>query len=132
MGALEKAGHKFKKKPDEGRMKGLAFAYDADRYWVEICSRSSAYQHKNSCNFSQVMLRIKSPAHSIPLYRDYFGMTLVRELHFPKNKDRHTTAAMRTIWASDTSAFWWMTCTSSATPCLLPGFLSTRNRTTAV
>ena len=26
------------------------------------------------------MLRIKSPAHSIPFYRDYFGMTLVREV----------------------------------------------------
>jgi len=95
--ALEKAGHKFKKKPDEGRMKGLAFAYDADRYWVEICSRSSAYQHKNSCNFSQVMLRIKSPAHSIPFYRDYFGMTLVRELHFPKNKGAFSLYFLATI-----------------------------------
>eukprot|EP00466_Bigelowiella_natans_P020795 jgi/Bigna1/89572/estExt_fgenesh1_pg.C_510148 len=26
----------FKKRPDEGRMKGLAFAYDPDKYWVEI------------------------------------------------------------------------------------------------
>jgi len=31
---LEKAGCTFKKKPDEGRMKGLAFAYDPDGYWV--------------------------------------------------------------------------------------------------
>jgi lactoylglutathione lyase len=30
---LEKAGVSFKKKPDEGRMKGLAFAYDPDGYW---------------------------------------------------------------------------------------------------
>jgi hypothetical protein len=30
---LEKAGCSFKKKPDEGRMKGLAFVYDPDGYW---------------------------------------------------------------------------------------------------
>ena len=30
---LEMAGVTFKKKPDEGRMKGLAFAYDPDGYW---------------------------------------------------------------------------------------------------
>ena len=53
-------GVTFKKKPDEGRMKGLAFAYDADRCWVEIGGRSES-THKNVCNFSQVMLRIKEP-----------------------------------------------------------------------
>ena len=26
-------------KPDEGGMKGLAFAYDPDGYWVEIVKR---------------------------------------------------------------------------------------------
>lgn len=30
---LEEKGVSFKKKPDEGRMKGLAFAYDPDGYW---------------------------------------------------------------------------------------------------
>jgi len=30
---LEKAGVTFKKKPEEGRMKGIAFAYDPDGYW---------------------------------------------------------------------------------------------------
>jgi len=33
---LEKAGNSFKKKPDEGRMKGLAFVYDPDGYWVRL------------------------------------------------------------------------------------------------
>ena len=36
---LEKAGVKFHKKPDEGGMKGLAFALDPDGYWVEIIKR---------------------------------------------------------------------------------------------
>ena len=30
---LEEKGVTFKKKPDEGRMPGIAFAYDPDGYW---------------------------------------------------------------------------------------------------
>lgn len=30
---LEKAGVEFQKKPDDGTMKGLAFAKDPDGYW---------------------------------------------------------------------------------------------------
>ena len=32
-------GVDFKKKPDEGNMKGLAFAFDPDNYWVELVKR---------------------------------------------------------------------------------------------
>jgi lactoylglutathione lyase len=41
---LEAAGVKFQKKPDEGRMKGLAFALDPDGYWVEIVKRMNEEQ----------------------------------------------------------------------------------------
>ena len=34
-------GVKFQKKPDEGRMKGLAFALDPDGYWVELVRQRS-------------------------------------------------------------------------------------------
>jgi lactoylglutathione lyase len=37
--AIEKLGYGFKKKPDEGSMKGLAFALDPDGYAVEIIKR---------------------------------------------------------------------------------------------
>eukprot|EP00039_Didymoeca_costata_P006430 m.90085 g.90085 ORF g.90085 m.90085 type:complete len:743 (+) comp13255_c0_seq6:75-2303(+) len=40
--ALEKAGCKFQKKPDEGKMKGLAFVLDPDGYWVELVKREVA------------------------------------------------------------------------------------------
>ena len=65
---LEAAGVTFKKKPDEGMMKGLAFAYDPDGYWVEICSRGGAEGHgiDNKFNLSQTMMRIKDPAKTIP------------------------------------------------------------------
>merc|ERR1719410_1387157 len=37
---LDKNGVKMQKKPDEGRMKGLAFALDPDGYWIEIVKRA--------------------------------------------------------------------------------------------
>jgi lactoylglutathione lyase len=33
---LEAAGVRFQKRPDEGRMKGIAFALDPDGYWIEV------------------------------------------------------------------------------------------------
>ncbi|XP_061480880.1 lactoylglutathione lyase isoform X3 [Rhineura floridana] len=33
---FEELGVKFVKKPDEGKMKGLAFIQDPDGYWIEI------------------------------------------------------------------------------------------------
>ena len=38
---LTDAGVEFKKKPDDGSMKGLAFAIDPDGYWVEIVKRGA-------------------------------------------------------------------------------------------
>eukprot|EP01125_Pyxidicula_operculata_P009078 TRINITY_DN2_c0_g1_i1.p1 TRINITY_DN2_c0_g1~~TRINITY_DN2_c0_g1_i1.p1 ORF type:complete len:331 (-),score=78.16 TRINITY_DN2_c0_g1_i1:131-1123(-) len=83
---LESNGVKFQKKPDEGRMKGLAFALDPDGYWIEIVRRGENSGIKNYYNLSQTMIRIKDPAKSVPFYRDVLGMTLVRETHFPDAK----------------------------------------------
>lgn len=33
---FEKLGVNFVKKPDDGKMKGLAFITDPDGYWIEI------------------------------------------------------------------------------------------------
>ena len=40
---LEKNGCKFKKKPSEGGMRGLAFVYDPDGYWVELIERGVSF-----------------------------------------------------------------------------------------
>ncbi len=37
---LEKKGARFKKKPQDGSMRGLAFVYDDDGYWVELIQRN--------------------------------------------------------------------------------------------
>ena len=34
--AREERGEEFVKKPDDGKMKGLAFIKDPDGYWIEI------------------------------------------------------------------------------------------------
>eukprot|EP00162_Nutomonas_longa_P013377 comp21544_c0_seq1/m.47168 comp21544_c0_seq1/g.47168 ORF comp21544_c0_seq1/g.47168 comp21544_c0_seq1/m.47168 type:complete len:338 (-) comp21544_c0_seq1:1247-2260(-) len=86
---LEKHGVKFQKKPDDGRMKGLAFALDPDGYWIEILRRGETTRGKTPtrrANLSQTMVRIKDPAKSLPFYKDVFGMDVICERHFPEFK----------------------------------------------
>eukprot|EP00238_Polyblepharides_amylifera_P001165 CAMPEP_0196571384 /NCGR_PEP_ID=MMETSP1081-20130531/1571_1 /TAXON_ID=36882 /ORGANISM="Pyramimonas amylifera, Strain CCMP720" /LENGTH=405 /DNA_ID=CAMNT_0041888313 /DNA_START=71 /DNA_END=1285 /DNA_ORIENTATION=- len=78
---LEAAGVEFKKKPDEGRMKGLAFVYDPDGYWMEIIGRAASPDAPKYA-FAQTMLRVKDPKKSIEFYTGTLGMTVVRESHF--------------------------------------------------
>ena len=79
---LEQAGCSFKKKPDEGRMKGLAFVYDPDGYWVELVKRGEKAKFTNDFNFSQTMLRVKDPQKSVAFYQR-MGMKVLSEKHFP-------------------------------------------------
>lgn len=75
-------GVDFKKKPDEGRMKNIAFAYDPDGYWVELVTRSNTVEiPSNYFNLSQCMIRVKNPKKTIPFYQS-LGMSLIREIHF--------------------------------------------------
>lgn len=38
---FQKMGVEFVKKPDDGKMKGLAFVKDPDNYWIEIFNCNS-------------------------------------------------------------------------------------------
>lgn len=59
------------------RMKGLAFAYDPDGYWVEIVKRRcNVGTIPNYFNFSQTMLRVKDAEKSIAFY-EALGMKMV-------------------------------------------------------
>lgn len=82
---LEAAGVKFRKKPDEGRMKGLAFALDPDGYWVEIVRREKL-GWPEYYNLSQTMLRVKDGPATAEFYAKYFGMTLIRKMDMPQYK----------------------------------------------
>ena len=76
---MDRNGSDFKKKPDEGRMKGLAFALDPNSYWIEVVKRSEKCGFKVPCNLSQTMLRIKNPEESLHFYCDLLGMRLINE-----------------------------------------------------
>lgn len=49
---LEENGVKFRKRPHEGMMKGLAFALDPDGYWIEIISREQDSPINNKFTFA--------------------------------------------------------------------------------
>merc|ERR1719507_2447835 len=52
---LESKGVLFQKKPNEGRMKGVAFALDPDGYWVELVKGGGA---TGRYTLAQTMLRV--------------------------------------------------------------------------
>lgn len=79
---LEANGVKFQKRPDEGRMKGIAFALDPDGYWIEIVRRADDSLVTNKYTFAQTMMRVKDIGKSLHFYVDLLGMTLLRECHF--------------------------------------------------
>jgi len=37
---------KFKKRPEDGRMKSIAFIYDPDGYWIEVLEQNKKVEHK--------------------------------------------------------------------------------------
>ncbi len=76
----------FQKKPNEGRMKGLAFVLDPDGWWIELVQGMLAPQDlpgpaPGFC-LSQTMLRIADPNKTLPFYRDLFDMQLLKEYDF--------------------------------------------------
>eukprot|EP00048_Salpingoeca_helianthica_P015766 m.228488 g.228488 ORF g.228488 m.228488 type:complete len:336 (-) comp17493_c0_seq1:28-1035(-) len=79
---LEAAGVKFQKRPDEGRMKGLAFCLTPEGYWVEIVKRGEHSTVQSKYTLAQTMLRVKDPKKSLHFYCDLLGMSLLREAHF--------------------------------------------------
>lgn len=81
---LEAAGVKFQKRPDEGNMKGLAFALDPDGYWIELVKRNEESKINNKYAFAQTMLRVKDAKKSVAFYKDLLGMNLVRTVDVSK------------------------------------------------
>lgn len=63
---------------DEGRMKGLAFVYDPDGYWIELVARNKEAGHPEPYNLGQTMLRIKDVEKSLDFYTGEGGMGMTK------------------------------------------------------
>ena len=81
---LEKAGVPFKKRPDEGRMKGLAFCLGPDGEWIELVAREKGIWRDPSekYNLSQTMLRVEDAQASKRFFIEGLGMAQASEKHF--------------------------------------------------
>ena len=79
---LDKLGVRFQKKPDEGRMKGIAFALDPDNYWIEIVSRGTSSPVTSKYSLAQTMMRVKDPKASLDFFCNKLKMSLLRESHY--------------------------------------------------
>lgn len=67
-------------------MKGLAFAYDPDGYWIELVSRNKEAGHPEKYNLGQTMIRIKNVDKSLDFYTGEggMGMTKVSKRPYPR------------------------------------------------
>lgn len=63
---------------DEGRMKGLAFAYDPSGYWIELVRRNKEAGHLEKFNLGQTMLRVKDVKKSLDFYAGESGMGMTK------------------------------------------------------
>ena len=92
--SLEASGVRFQKRPDEGRMKGLAFCLDPDGYWIELVKRAEPNPFPEPANLSQTMMRIKDARATIRFYVDVMGMSLVRAMHVPNDFSNYFFACL--------------------------------------
>jgi lactoylglutathione lyase len=81
---LEAAGYAFQKKPNEGRMKGLAFVLDPDGYWVEIIKRSDSDQPRtNNSSATKEFNLAQTSTYHICIHTDERILCMaVTDIHF--------------------------------------------------
>lgn len=73
----------FKKRPNEGKMSGIAFFSDPDGYSIEIVEREKGYQDMPTFGIAQTMIRTKRLNDTINFFQNHFNMTLVRKAGIP-------------------------------------------------
>ncbi|CDH17261.1 probable Lactoylglutathione lyase [Zygosaccharomyces bailii ISA1307] len=87
---LESEGVKFRKRMQDGRQKDIAFALDADGYWIELIQyvkeEGAGPKEDVGDRFNHTMIRVKDATKSLEFYRNVLGMTLHRTSEHPNAK----------------------------------------------
>jgi lactoylglutathione lyase len=91
---LLSAGVKFKKTPDQGTMRHIAFALDPDGYWLELINLDREKAEKEEVEstdvetyrFNHTMIRVKDIEKSLNFYRSALGMSQLRKVENPNGK----------------------------------------------
>lgn len=59
-------------------MKGLAFAYDPDGYYIELVPRDKEANHPEPFNLGQTMLRVKDVEKTLDFYTGEGGLGMTK------------------------------------------------------
>lgn len=83
-------GVSFQKKTTEGRQKDIAFAKDADNYWIELIEHGRGKEEGktdlSTYRFNHTMIRVRDPQVSLRFYREVLGFKLLLTRDFPDAK----------------------------------------------
>ena len=79
---LDNLGVKFKKRPDEGSVKGVAFVFDPDGYSIEIIRRNPESPVKEKWSLAITMMRVKDAEKSHHFYGTLLGLNQRHHLDF--------------------------------------------------
>lgn len=83
----------FKKTPEQGVMRNIAFALDPDGYWIELINLDPGVTKEDEkgtdvgrYRFNHTMLRVKNIEKSLSFYRSVLGMSQLRKHENPGGK----------------------------------------------
>lgn len=83
-------GVAFQKKTADGRQKNIAFALDADNYWVELIEHGRGKTESGldpaTYRLNHTMIRVRDPKVSLDFYRNVLGFKLLLTRDFPDAK----------------------------------------------
>lgn len=92
-------------------MKGLAFAYDPDGYWIELVKRNEEANMPEPYNLGQTMLRVKDVEKSLDFYTGEGGMGMTKVIVKVRvAKHYHQLRTLRSLlvfpWLSSEADAW--------------------------
>lgn len=89
-------------------MKGLAFAYDPDGYWIELVPRDKGATHPEQYNLGQTMLRVKDVEKTLKFYTGQGGLGMTKASECVKLVTTKLSTSYVLYSARQTDAVWYL------------------------